>query len=127
MKKIFSYLLVMFFIFLGYNVTKVMAEAVAESINATPSNNVETLASNEISNTYTEDEINENVKKLDNEMAELQKEQAEVKRARASKRHKKTYTKKQSYSGRCLATTKKGTQCRRNAASGSNYCWQHGG
>lgn len=29
--------------------------------------------------------------------------------------------------GRCQATTKKGTQCKRNAAAGSNYCWQHGG
>lgn len=27
--------------------------------------------------------------------------------------------------GRCQATTKKGTQCKRNAAPGSNYCWQH--
>jgi len=27
--------------------------------------------------------------------------------------------------GRCQATTKKGTQCKRNAAAGSNYCWQH--
>lgn len=30
-------------------------------------------------------------------------------------------------SGRCMATTKKGTQCSRNAKAGSNYCWQHGG
>lgn len=30
-------------------------------------------------------------------------------------------------SGQCAATTKKGTQCKRNAASGSEYCWQHGG
>ena len=30
-------------------------------------------------------------------------------------------------SGRCQATTKKGTQCSRNAKAGSNYCWQHGG
>ena len=29
-------------------------------------------------------------------------------------------------SGRCQATTKKGTQCSRNAKSGSSYCWQHG-
>lgn len=29
--------------------------------------------------------------------------------------------------GRCQATTKKGTQCKRNAAEGSDYCWQHGG
>ena len=28
-------------------------------------------------------------------------------------------------SGRCQATTKKGTQCKRNAKAGSNYCWQH--
>lgn len=29
--------------------------------------------------------------------------------------------------GRCQATTKKGTQCKRNSADGSSYCWQHGG
>jgi len=29
--------------------------------------------------------------------------------------------------GRCQAITKKGTQCKRNAAPGSRYCWQHGG
>ena len=28
-------------------------------------------------------------------------------------------------SGRCQATTKKGTQCSRNAQAGRNYCWQH--
>jgi len=28
-------------------------------------------------------------------------------------------------SGRCLATTQKGTQCKRKSASGRNYCWQH--
>jgi hypothetical protein len=32
-----------------------------------------------------------------------------------------------SYSGRCQATTQKGTQCKRNAKAGSNYCRQHGG
>ena len=25
----------------------------------------------------------------------------------------------------CAATTKKGTRCKRNAESGSKYCWQH--
>ena len=30
-------------------------------------------------------------------------------------------------SGRCQATTAKGTQCSRNAAAGSQYCWQHKG
>ena len=29
------------------------------------------------------------------------------------------------HSGRCQATTKKGTQCSRNAQAGRNYCWQH--
>jgi hypothetical protein len=29
-------------------------------------------------------------------------------------------------STRCAATTKKGTQCLRNTAAGSAYCWQHG-
>lgn len=29
------------------------------------------------------------------------------------------------YSGRCNATTKAGNRCKRNAASGSRYCWQH--
>lgn len=28
---------------------------------------------------------------------------------------------------RCQATTRKGTQCSRNAKAGSRYCWQHGG
>jgi len=32
-----------------------------------------------------------------------------------------------SYSGRCQATTRKGTQCTRQAKAGSRYCWQHGG
>lgn len=30
-----------------------------------------------------------------------------------------------SESGRCQAVTKKGTQCKRRAQSGSIYCWQH--
>jgi hypothetical protein len=30
-------------------------------------------------------------------------------------------------SSQCAATTKKGTRCKRKAASGSSYCWQHGG
>ncbi|MFA5834362.1 MAG: hypothetical protein WDA22_12875 [Bacteroidota bacterium] len=29
--------------------------------------------------------------------------------------------------GQCQATTKKGTQCKRQAAAGSSYCWQHAG
>jgi len=29
--------------------------------------------------------------------------------------------------GRCQAITKKGAQCKRNAKTGSSYCWQHGG
>ena len=33
--------------------------------------------------------------------------------------------KKSNYVGRCNATTKKGTRCKRNASSGSRYCWQH--
>lgn len=37
-----------------------------------------------------------------------------------------TRSKSVSYSGRCQATTKKGSQCKRTANSGS-YCWQHGG
>jgi hypothetical protein len=28
-------------------------------------------------------------------------------------------------SGQCAATTKKGARCKRKAASGSSYCWQH--
>ena len=31
------------------------------------------------------------------------------------------------FAAQCLATTKKGTQCKRQAAQGSQYCWQHGG
>ncbi len=30
-------------------------------------------------------------------------------------------------SGRCQATTKRGTQCSRTAQPGRSYCWQHGG
>jgi hypothetical protein len=30
-------------------------------------------------------------------------------------------------SGRCQATTKKGTQCSRRPRAGTRYCWQHGG
>jgi len=33
---------------------------------------------------------------------------------------------RESVSGRCQATTKAGAQCKRNAAAGSSYCWQHG-
>ena len=33
--------------------------------------------------------------------------------------------KSSSYSGRCNATTKAGSRCKRKAASGSRYCWQH--
>ena len=33
---------------------------------------------------------------------------------------------KSDYVGRCNATTKAGTRCKRNASSGSRYCWQHG-
>jgi hypothetical protein len=29
-------------------------------------------------------------------------------------------------SGRCQATTKRGTQCSRKAKAGSTFCWQHG-
>lgn len=36
----------------------------------------------------------------------------------------KTYTSTSS-EGRCQAKTKSGTQCKRNAAAGSRYCWQH--
>lgn len=28
--------------------------------------------------------------------------------------------------GRCIATTQKGTRCKRSAKAGSAYCWQHG-
>ena len=31
------------------------------------------------------------------------------------------------FAAQCTATTKKGTQCKRQAAAGSLYCWQHGG
>lgn len=29
------------------------------------------------------------------------------------------------YTKRCIATTKDGTQCKRDAEKGSSYCWQH--
>ena len=31
------------------------------------------------------------------------------------------------FAAQCAATTKKGTQCKRQASPGSQYCWQHGG
>ncbi len=36
-------------------------------------------------------------------------------------------SRREAVSVRCQATTKKGTQCKRNAKPGSGYCWQHGG
>lgn len=32
-----------------------------------------------------------------------------------------------SMAAQCQATTRKGTQCKRQAMAGSQYCWQHGG
>ena len=29
------------------------------------------------------------------------------------------------FAAQCAATTKKGTQCKRKAKSGSKFCWQH--
>jgi hypothetical protein len=43
----------------------------------------------------------------------------------ASFRSSASSTRTTSSSGRCQATTKKGTQRPRRAQSGSNYCWQH--
>src|SRR5262245_17357051 len=48
-------------------------------------------------------------------------------RSPSSESSLKTATATQMTTGRCLATTKKGTQCKRSARSGSEYCWQHGG
>ena len=31
------------------------------------------------------------------------------------------------FAAQCAATTRKGTQCKRSASPGSEYCWQHGG
>jgi pyruvate/2-oxoglutarate dehydrogenase complex dihydrolipoamide dehydrogenase (E3) component len=38
----------------------------------------------------------------------------------------KSKPKIKSSSVRCAATTKAGSQCKRNAKTGSSYCWQHG-
>lgn len=43
----------------------------------------------------------------------------------SSKSERKVSTSKQSESSQCAATTKKGTRCKRKAAAGSSYCWQH--
>ena len=44
----------------------------------------------------------------------------------STRSHSSTVSKSTStYSGRCQATTKKGTQCKRMAQAGRNYCWQH--
>jgi len=45
--------------------------------------------------------------------------------AEAKQTEKAKAAEEESYSGRCQATTKKGTQCKRNASAGSKYCWQH--
>jgi len=44
-----------------------------------------------------------------------------------SKSKSSSGSKSKAYKSRCSATTKKGTQCKRNSKSGSSYCWQHGG
>ena len=31
------------------------------------------------------------------------------------------------FAAQCAATTRKGTQCKRQASPGSEFCWQHGG
>lgn len=56
-----------------------------------------------------------------------QKSKTKVKPDTTTKEKKKTVTttKEKTTSSRCLAITKKGTQCKRNSKSGSNYCWQH--
>lgn len=48
-------------------------------------------------------------------------------RTTAPKKTSTTTTKSKSTvsSSRCQAITKKGTQCKRNAQSGRNFCWQH--
>lgn len=44
----------------------------------------------------------------------------------STRSHSSTVSKSTStYSGRCQATTKKGTQCKRMAQAGRKYCWQH--
>lgn len=127
MKKFFCYLLVCSFILLGYVIGKSVIDTFIEVSNTASSNDVQKLVGTETSNVYTEDEINENIKKIDEETANFQKEQAKIKEEKKARKRKKTTTKTQNYSGRCLGTTKKGAQCKRKAASGSNYCWQHGG
>lgn len=39
---------------------------------------------------------------------------------------RQTVTEQNSYSGQCMAITKKGTRCKRTTRS-NGYCWQHGG
>lgn len=50
-----------------------------------------------------------------------QQERAPQEKSRASKPQKS----QPESSTRCAATTKKGSRCLRNAAPGSNTCWQH--
>jgi len=49
-----------------------------------------------------------------------QKSETKEKTETSSTTEKKKITK-----SRCIAITKKGTQCKRNAQAGSSYCWQH--
>lgn len=53
-------------------------------------------------------------------------EKSPVKENVQKSENKTSIERENSTSGRCQATTKKGTQCKRNAKSGSKYCWQHG-
>lgn len=43
----------------------------------------------------------------------------------AANRELKSIDNQEALGGRCQATTKKGTQCKRSAQEGSQYCWQH--
>lgn len=65
-----------------------------------------------------------------NPPTEVSEEKGSTEKKDAVKKDGQTQEKVQkqqtSTSGRCQATTKKGTQCKRKAKAGSSYCWQHG-
>ena len=69
---------------------------------------------------------------LDNKIDKLSTRTIEYQKDSAIKEPVKSVVKEKKSEGinldgtmRCQATTQKGTQCKRNAQTGSRYCWQH--
>ena len=69
--------------------------------------------------------LSDEIRVLNNKISKLQNDGFNQRNStNVSKRNNYTPT-VDTYTGRCQAITKKGTQCKRTAVSGSRYCWQH--